>query len=294
MRSTLPESGPDIWEQIAPLLDGAVEKLRQKEHDALVLRFFQDKSFREIGAALDASENAAKKRVNHALEKLRRYFSRRGVVASSALIAGMISANSVKAAPVALAKSATTVALAQGATASGAILTLIKETLKIMAWSKAKTAIVVGLAALLVAGTTATLLVKHQHRIQFQTNFPRSSWVNAGYASPEFALETFFWAQSQGDGKVYLASMTSDFQKRLERKFGNELKEQAVSLNEFLAQKSKEDVRPVTGFNIWGRQVVSNEAILRVWISGKEKDVTFKMRKVGTEWKLEDQFFPDY
>src|SRR5277367_2224860 len=57
MQSTLPESGPDVWEQIAPLLDAAIEKLGQKDQDALVLRFFQDKSYREIGAALGASDN---------------------------------------------------------------------------------------------------------------------------------------------------------------------------------------------------------------------------------------------
>ena len=108
----------ETWNQIAPLLDGAMEKLGQKDHDALVLRFFEGKSFQEIGTAFGASENAAKKRVNYTLEKLRRFFSKHGFSSTAAILAGAISANSVQAAPVALAKSVTAAALAKGAAAS--------------------------------------------------------------------------------------------------------------------------------------------------------------------------------
>ena len=84
---------------------------------------------------------------------------------TTAIIAGAISANSVQAAPVALAKSVTAVALAKGAAASGSTLTLIKGALKIMAWTKAKTAIVVGVGVLLAAGTT-TIAVKEIQKHQ--------------------------------------------------------------------------------------------------------------------------------
>ena len=116
--------------------------------------------------ALGASEDAAKKRVNRALEKLRKFFAKRGVNSTTAIIAGAISANSVQAAPVALAKTVTAVALAKGAAASASTLTLIKGALKIMAWTKAKTAIVAGAIVLLAAGTT-TVTVKeiHKHKL---------------------------------------------------------------------------------------------------------------------------------
>jgi RNA polymerase sigma factor (sigma-70 family) len=148
----------ETWTHIAPLLDGAMEKLGQKDHDALVLRFFEGRNFAEVGAALGASEDAAKMRVQRALEKLRKIFTKRGVSSTTAIIAGAISANSVQAAPVALAKSVTAVAIAKGAAASGSTLTLIKGALKIMAWTKMKTAIVVGACVLLTAGT-ATVIV---------------------------------------------------------------------------------------------------------------------------------------
>jgi RNA polymerase sigma factor (sigma-70 family) len=129
MQSTLNEAEPmheETWNQIAPLLDGAMEHLGQKDHDALVLRFFENKTFAEVGANLGASEDAAKKRVNRALEKLRKIFTKHGVSSTTATLAGAISANSVQAAPATLVKTITAVALAKGATASISTLTLVK------------------------------------------------------------------------------------------------------------------------------------------------------------------------
>jgi uncharacterized protein (TIGR03435 family) len=162
MQSTLNETEPaheEAWYQIAPLLDGAMEQLGQKDHDALVLRFFEGRNFKEVGAALGASEDAAKMRVNRSLERLRKFFTKRGVSSTTAIIAGAISTNSVQAAPVTLAKAMTAIAVVKGAAASGSTLAIIKEALKIMAWTKVKTAIVVGAGILFAAGT-ATVTVK--------------------------------------------------------------------------------------------------------------------------------------
>ena len=150
----------ETWQQIAPLLDGAMEQLGRRDHDALVLRFFENKNFAEVGAALGASEDNARMRVNRALEKLRKFFTKRGVDSTAATIAEQISANSMQAAPVALAKAVTAVAIAKGAAASVSTLTLIQGALKIMAWAKAKTAIVSGVVVLLAAGTTIVVVDK--------------------------------------------------------------------------------------------------------------------------------------
>jgi uncharacterized protein (TIGR03435 family) len=158
MQTMLNEPEPETWNEIAPLLDGAMESLGQKDHDALVLRFFENKNFREVGAALGANEEAAKKRVSRALEKLRKFFFKRGVNSTATTIGETISANSVQAAPAALAKTATAVALAKGAAASTSTLTLIKGALKIMAWTKAKTAAVVGVSLLFAVGATSVTI----------------------------------------------------------------------------------------------------------------------------------------
>jgi len=117
---------------------------------------------------LGASEDAAKMRVNRALEKLRKFFSKRGVSSTTAILAGVISANSVQAAPAALAKSVTAVVIAKGATASISTLTLIKGALKIMAWTKMKTTIVVSACVLLTAGTTTVIICNRDKPVHIQ------------------------------------------------------------------------------------------------------------------------------
>jgi uncharacterized protein (TIGR03435 family) len=160
MQSTLETQQPDpAWEQLSPLLDDAMTQLREGDRDVLVLRFFEGKSLREVGAAFGTSDEAAKKRVSRALEKLRRLFAKRGVNSTTAIISEKISAHSIQVAPMALAKIVTTVAVAKGAAASVSTTTLIKGAMKIMAWSKAKTVIVV-CAGLLLAGGTAGVAVK--------------------------------------------------------------------------------------------------------------------------------------
>jgi len=165
MQSTLNEPSPAVWEQLAPLLDEAMASLAETDRNVLALRFFENKTSREIGRRLKMNEEAAQKRVNRALEKLRKFFTKRGIDSTTNAIAEQIAAHSVQAAPVALAKTVTAVAIAKGTTASISTLTLIKGALKIMAWTKTKTAIVAGVGVLLAAGI-ATVTVKEiqEHR----------------------------------------------------------------------------------------------------------------------------------
>jgi RNA polymerase sigma factor (sigma-70 family) len=178
MQSILNESETEVWPKIAPLLDSAVAGLREKDRQAIVLRFYEGRNLREVGMALGASESAAEKRVSRALEKLRKFFTKRGVSSTTGIIAGTISANSVQAAPVALAKSVTAVALTKGAAASASTLTLIKGALKIMAWTKLKTTIVAGVIIALAAGTT-TVAVK-------RLSAPFDPWEKADNLDAEF------------------------------------------------------------------------------------------------------------
>jgi RNA polymerase sigma factor (sigma-70 family) len=198
LQSILNESEPSAWPLIAPLLDGAMEQLGQKDHDAVVLRFFEGKNFKEVGAALGATEDAAKMRVNRALEKLRKVFTKRGVVSTTAIIAGAISANSIQAAPVVLAKSVTAVAIAKGAVASASTLTLINGALKLMAWTKAKTAIVAGAVVFLTAGT-ATVVVREtrSHDEWFELSGARLAPANLVLIRPSRFSEQHFsgWIQ---------------------------------------------------------------------------------------------------
>ena len=150
----------ETWQQLAPLLEDAMGQLGDQDRAAVVLRFFGGKSFAEMAAVAGVSENAAKKRVIHALEKLHRYFAKRGVSSTTGIIADAISTHSVQVAPVALAKAVTAIAISKGAAAGGSTLALVKGALNIMAWAKAKTAIVTGVVVLLAAGTAATIAAR--------------------------------------------------------------------------------------------------------------------------------------
>jgi RNA polymerase sigma factor (sigma-70 family) len=155
MQSLSPET--EAWPQIEPLLDDALGWLNEKERQAIVLRFFEGRSFQEIGGTFGGSENAAKKRVSRALEKLQKFFTKRGVSSTAAMLAGAISANSVQAAPAGLALKISAVAVAKGAAAGTTTLTLVKGALKIMAWTKMKTAVVVAAAGIILLTGVATI-----------------------------------------------------------------------------------------------------------------------------------------
>jgi uncharacterized protein (TIGR03435 family) len=132
--------------------------LGKADRNAVVLRFFQNKSAREIAVALNVHESAAQKRLNRAVEKLRAWFLKRGVAVSGGALTGALSIHSVHGAPAHLAASVMAVSAKETAVSSST-LTLIKGALKIMAWTKMKTAIVAG-ACVLLAGGTATITVK--------------------------------------------------------------------------------------------------------------------------------------
>jgi len=164
MQSTPPESSEEsTWQQLVPLLDDAMGRLGKKDREAMLLRFFMNKNLREVAAGLQVTEAAAQKRVHRALEKLRKLFKKGGVVSTSAIIAGAISAHSMQAAPVPLTKSVIAGALAKGSVASGSTLALIKGATAMMAWTKAKTAVLAG-AAIILAGTTTAIVVEHMLR----------------------------------------------------------------------------------------------------------------------------------
>ena len=162
-----------VWEQITPHLDDALDKLPVMDRELVMIRYFGNKSHKEAARTLGVSEDVVRKRLSRAMEKLRVIFVRRGVAVSSLALVAAFTAHGVQAAPLGLASSLAGVAVAKGATASGSTLTLIKGALKIMAWTKAKTAIIVGASMLLAAGTT-TVTIKEiaAHRAEASWRIP--------------------------------------------------------------------------------------------------------------------------
>jgi RNA polymerase sigma factor (sigma-70 family) len=283
MQAQLNEPEAHAWMQIEPVLENAMAQLGEKDHNAIVLRFFEDKSFSDVSRALGTSEDAAKKRLKRAVEKLRAFFTKRGITLSAGVIAGAISSNSVQAAPVGLATSVT-VAAVKGSGVTATTLTLIKTTLKIMAWTKLKTAAVGGAIALLLTGT-ATVVVQ---KVYSQTNTAKasesSSLAFAGYATPEASIQSSLWAGSIGDFQKFLAGCTGEQAERMKARMAgkseDQIKREAIAWANSLA-----------GYKITKKDVISDDTIHLLIQAKPSPDglrtgkVAVIMKKVGNEWK---------
>jgi RNA polymerase sigma factor (sigma-70 family) len=141
-RSTVKENDPAIWEELAPCLDEAMSSLGERDRNAVALRYFENRPWREVAELMQVSEDAAQKRVTRALEKLRSFYAKRGVVLSPTLIAGAVSASAVQAAPAGVVQAATTAGFANGVTATVSCLMFVKAIMQGMAkltWLKSTT-----------------------------------------------------------------------------------------------------------------------------------------------------------
>ena len=149
MELTQSETEDDqAWEQMRPILDDAVAQLGAKDRHAVLLRFFEKKSFGEIGAVLGGNENSARVRVVRAVEKLRDNFRKRGVALPAVLIGGVLLGQAVKAAPTALASS-----VAGQATTPDPTALLVEANLRRLLWRRLRLyATIAGCLLLLLLG----------------------------------------------------------------------------------------------------------------------------------------------
>lgn len=143
----------DIWNQLAPHLDQAVAALSATDSSAILLRFYEKKSLREVGERLGLSEEAAKKRVTRAVEKMRDFLTRRGVVLGGVALVGVLAEQTMQAAPATL-----TVAVLKGISTSAVLPQLARETLTAWRWTKLK--MVGSVAAVSVTAVVLTATVE--------------------------------------------------------------------------------------------------------------------------------------
>jgi RNA polymerase sigma factor (sigma-70 family) len=291
MRAQLNETESNAWMQIEPVLETAMAQLGEKDHNAVVLRFFEGRNFKDISTTLGTTEAGAKMRVNRALEKLRTFFTRRGLTLSAAAIAGAISANSVQAAPIGLAASVT-VAASKGTAVTTSTLTLMKTTLKIMAWTKLKTAVVVGAIAI-VAGTATVAVLT----VNAQTNVAKASSKSAalafaGFATPEAGLKSFIWSESTGDLDKLLSACTPEQAERFKTKTIGKSRDE---LKRLMVQEAANRAN----YEITRKETISGkEARLHLRVQpypghpnvGNDTQV---MQKLGDEWKYAGKYGVD-
>lgn len=141
--------------QLSPLLDEAIEELRAEDRTAILLRFYEQRDFRSIGQALGSNEEAARKRVTRAVERLHGLLKVRGVSLSAAALGTVLATETITAAPVGLATSLAGTALAGAAAGAGFSATLIK----MATMTKIQAGV---LGAVVLIGAVASVVVQHQ------------------------------------------------------------------------------------------------------------------------------------
>ena len=145
------------WERIAPMLDGAIDRLGREDRTAILLRFFEQRDFRSVGDALGIREDAARMRVNRALEKLQGMLKHGGLTLSSGALAAGLAEAAVLSAPSGMAASISTAALA-GAVGGGTTF------LELMAATKLKLTLV----TLAVVGVTTLFVLQQQSQTRLR------------------------------------------------------------------------------------------------------------------------------
>ena len=121
---TVEPSTDELWETVAPQLDPAMSELGAADRNALVLRYLQQRSFREVAEAQGVSEDAAKKRVSRAVGKLRDKLARRTLGISAITLSALLTGKTAEAAPAAVVGAAIKAGVQAGALAAPAALTL--------------------------------------------------------------------------------------------------------------------------------------------------------------------------
>ncbi len=111
-------------------------------------------------------------------------------------------------------------------------------------------------------------------------SFPRETWSQAGYASPEAALVSAIYSMQQGNPRQYFDSLTPEEQLRMAKVWENKSPEE-------IAAKHVSDTSRITGLKITQTQPVSaDESLMTVFIEGVNREEVVRMKRVGNDWKF--------
>lgn len=142
------------WERLRPVIDEVLDEMPAADREAILVRFFQGRSYPDMGAALKISGDAARMRLERALEKLRRLLERRGIRSAAGALASALSAQGALAAPIGMAAAVSSAAITAAGGVAGTMAFLATMSLS-------KTT---AIAASMVAALTTVLSVFERSR----------------------------------------------------------------------------------------------------------------------------------
>ena len=223
-----------VWSEVEPTLDAALNRLSSKDREAIVLRYFEDRSIKEVAEALGLGESATKMRLARALEKLRGMLEGGEGMLSVPALTAVLEAKAIVPAPVGLVGSVTAGALTGAAGATGQASLIAKGAMKMMAYVKVKVAVVVLLAAGAGAGVIAEVGVSSQaehaeHPRSTATQLVPAPSLDAG------SVQKLMMAMSQKERMDYLI--------RALKQRETELQHVSLSFTEFVGNMRTPDAR---------------------------------------------------
>ncbi len=181
-----------LWEAIRPHLAEALDGLSSADRDAVLLRFYEQASYPQIAETLRMSHDSARKRVDRALDKLRRFFTKKGIGIGTGALAALLSAEAGAVTLPATFVSATVkgaTLVAGGKLAAGVgvgmvsahVAALTKGALKMIFIAKVKTAALIAAACVVVAGSG---VVVAKQLVVSSTPVPSETKVAVPVATP--------------------------------------------------------------------------------------------------------------
>lgn len=186
----------NLWEQLSPHLDNAMASLRERDREVVLLRFFRQQSVRQVSQMLGLSEDAVQKRTSRAVERLRHYFTHRGIGVSTASLLGILTLKVVQEAPAELVPAVMAV-INNPAGAAPALLAAADSAGQMLATSKLTLAAVLGSTALVallplggwwLASRADEPLVFSLNRDFSLASNPHGAWSFGAKESPEGPL----------------------------------------------------------------------------------------------------------
>ena len=237
---------PD-WPALKRVVDETMPCLREPEREAILLRFFQKQPLAEVGRKLGVSENAAAKRVERALDALRRALARRGITSTGAALSAALTSHPSAASPPGLAATVVQAALAAAPAASfgGAAVSLMSSKTQV---TFVAVLILIGIGIAVQQHRTLTALHSEMTSLRVRPNAIRAQppaafstgpagpskepapappvltaparsetlprvlkyWSNVGRQTPIAAFETFFWAVMHDDLRMVVDALHFD------------------------------------------------------------------------------------
>jgi RNA polymerase sigma factor (sigma-70 family) len=153
-----PPDSSSAWEELAPVVDDAIDALSETDRRAVLLRFFENKGLKEVGEVLGVNEDTAQKRVTRAVGKLRAYLAKREVFVPAVTVTTLLASQSVQAVPPGVSHSILSAAVVKQSAMTALVSALVEKTLRKLCWLRLKPILISSVAVLFLSGTAVTIV----------------------------------------------------------------------------------------------------------------------------------------